>query len=746
MNIYRYTFFALLAALTACADNDFAGPTNTEGDGSIEFSVIPEGWQGIDDSEASRATVILNSDFSAFRVAAVTEDNATHARTMLMKYQRVEKSGSEWTYTPIKYWPSTSQYTTSFYAYAGKYTRLEPISSESPWEKAVVVMPEKSEDQMDFLVARYTANDKGTVQLRFEHALTAVKIKTVNVQRPILSIELTGMYDAGDFNFYTWKWENQRSSVWSGGVNVLKDFTYTFIGSELEGNSDSSGTYIKDGNNSEIYLMMIPQDLSAAGRDAHLRVLFDNGTVVEHKLTQNWQPGQVVTYVIDYETNASCQWLDDSNSYLISPLAKNNNTSKNIYAIPISSRINTFWENEGETKQKPLVAGAEYVAEVIWQDSQQRQIYFTDKTGADNKDTYTATVADDNEHVYFKLANPTFTGTANVVVGVRLKNESTYLWSWHLWLTNYYPTPSTASTPITACRIAVQNGNIERYEDPTGAPRAVWSGPNLNGRYLMDRNLGSFAAPKTGEGSYTENEFYSTFGMYYQYGRKDPFPPNRTIYKIDGTELGTISEDNASLITSENLTSADGTSWPLVETVKYPLQFVTSTSTQKYPLRGNWNNPTWWDINKHNGKSFYDPCPPGWQIPPQGIFDIVYPGHTYTTGAFYTGTVATDNHEILKVEGTDNVIGLRLGMNSDNSLKTDMLRWGVRWGDSGAWTTDYKNNSFLWYSKDYMIFNYIYNYYDTETGQIINEGQYLIDVNKKVQYGFHGAPIRAIHR
>ena len=608
-----------------------------------------------------------------------------------------------------------------------------------------MVIDDKPEEQCDFLVARYTANDLGTVQLHFEHALTAVKIKTVNVKRPILSIELTGMYDAGDFNFHTWQWENQRSSVWKDGKNVLKDFKYNFIGSELEGNSGSSGTYIKDGNNSEIYLMMIPQDLGATGRDAHLRVLFDNGTVVEQKLTQNWQKGQVVTYVIDYETNASCQWLDDSNSYLISPLAENNNTTKNIYAIPISTRINTFWENEGEPKGKPLVSGTKYVAEVIWQDSPTRQIYFTDKAGTAQTDTYSGTVASDNEHVYFKLANTAFTGTANVVVGVRKSTESTYLWSWHLWITDYYPTPSTASKPSTACRIAVQNGNIERYEDPNGAPSAVWSGTNLTGRYLMDRNLGSFAAPKTGVGSYTENEFFSTFGMYYQYGRKDPFPPNRTLYKIDGSVLGTITESDASLITSENLTSADGTTWPLVETVKYPLQFVTSSSTQKYPLKANWNNPTWWDLSKHNGKSFYDPCPPGWQIPPQGIFDIVYPNHTYTPGMFYTGTEATANYEILKID-TDNVIGLRLGMNSNNSLKTDLLRWGVRWGDTGAWTPENKNTSFLWYNNYYMIFNYIYNFYDTVTGQIVNEGQYLIDVNKKVQYGFHGAPIRAIHR
>lgn len=743
MNIYRYIFFALLAALTACSDNDFAGPTTTEGDGSIEFSVIPEGWKGIDDSEASRATVMLNNNFSRFRVAAVTEDNATHARSMLMKDQLVEKSGSNWTYTPIKYWPSPQQYTTSFYAYAGLFKDIVSISSDAPWEKAIVAIPDKPEGQKDFLVARYTANDLGTVQLHFEHALTAVKIKTVNVKRPILSIELTGMYDAGDFNFHTWQWENQRSSVWKDGKNVLKDFKYNFIGSELEGNSGSSGTYIKDGNNSEIYLMMIPQDLGAAGRDAHLCVLFDNGTVVEQKLTQNWQKGQVVTYVIDYETNASCQWLDDSNSYLISPLAENNNTTKNIYAIPISTRINTFWQNEGGVK--PLVSGTEYVAEVIWQDSPTRQIYFTDKTGTPGTDTYSGTVASDNEHVYFKLANTAFTGTANVVVGVRKSNESTYLWSWHLWITDYYPTPSTASKPSMASRIAVRNGNIERYEDPEGAPSAVWSGPNLTGRYLMDRNLGSFAAPKTGVGSYTENEFFSTFGMYYQYGRKDPFPPNRPLYKIDGSVLGTITESDASLITSENLTSADGKSWPLVETVKYPLQFVTSSSTRKYPLIGNWNNPTWWDLSKHNGKSFYDPCPPGWQIPPQGIFDIVYPNHTYTPGMFYTGTEATANYEILKID-TDNVIGLRLGMNSNNSLKTDLLRWGVRWGDSGKWTTENKYTSFLWYNNYYMIFNYIYNFYDTANGQIVNEGQYLIDVNKMVQYGFHGAPIRAIHR
>ena len=729
----------IVLVATSCADKDFHNINTPDADGSaIEFAAMPEGWNGIGGDDASRASVVSNGNFLRFRTTAIVEDKTSHAKSLLMKYQLVEYSGGKWSYSPTKYWPSLSQYTTSFYAYGGTFKSISTLASDSPWEKATVVIPVSPEEQKDFLVARYTASDGNKVQMNFEHALTAVKIKTVNVKRPILSIEISGVYDAGDFNFHTWKWEKQRNSTWIGGKDYFKEFKYTFIGSELEGNSNSSGTYIKDANSSEIYLMMIPQDLSASGRNASIRVLFDNGTVIEQKLTQNWEKGKTVTYVIDYESNASCQWLDDSNCYLINPVAENNNTSKNIFAIPISSRINTFWKNEASTT--PLTSGTDYVAEVIWQDSSSRQIYFTDNTGTPETDTYSARVASDNEHIYFKLANAAFSGTANVVVGVRLASQNTYLWSWHLWLTDYYPTPSASRIYNSACRIGVQNGTIERYEDPTNNPSAVWSGSSLSGRYIMDRNLGSPKAPKCDGSGYTDNDFYSTFGMYYQYGRKDPFPPNCTIYTIDGSVLGTITEDDVSLITG----TLSGESVSVVDMVKYPMQFVTSNSTGVYRLGANWNNPRWWDASKHSGKSFYDPCPPGWQIPPQGIFNIFSPNHKYTSTAFYTGTVDTENHTILKID--DNVIGLRLGANANNSLKTDMLRWGVRWGDTGKWTTQYKFNSFLWYNSNYKIFNYIYNYFDLSTGTIPNPDEYLLDLNKTVQYGFHGAPIRAIHK
>lgn len=726
------SIFALIVA-TSCSDESFDG--NVEYNERIDFAVASsDDWQVIDNNKTTRASVTTNENFSRFRVAAIAEDKTTKERTMLMKYQLVEKqSNGTWTYTPTKYWPSTQQYSTSFYAYAGKFKRIEQIiGDDAPWEKAVVVMSDTAENQQDFIVARYTANDCNKVNLKFDHALTAIKIKTVNIKRPILSIELTGVYDAGEFNFKTWEWENQRYS------DVSKGFNYNFIGSELEGKSDSNGIYIKDGNSSEIYLLMIPQDLSASGRNAHLRVLFDNGTVVEQKLAQNWQKGEVYTYVIDYQSNSSCQWLDDSNCYLINPLSENNNTTKNVFAIPISTRINTFWVNEGTPREKPLVDGIEYVAEVIWQDSPQRQIWFTDKTGSASYNTYDATVTSDNEYVYFKLATPNFTGTSNVVVGVKKKGEETYLWSWHLWLSDYYPTPSSASKPENACRIQVRNGYIERYEDPNNpdGTHVSWNSSDNIGRYFMDRIIGAKAAPKPGEYTYTNEDYKASFGMYYQYGRKDPFPPNGTLYKIDGSVLGSITDDNSDLITSGNLHSYDGNTWPLVETVQNPMQFVTSDySSNNYPLGANWNNPSWWKLSDHGNKSFYDPCPPGWQLPQQGLFDIVCPKHDYVSDSFFSNSLTDGSCELLQIG--EKIIGMRLGMSKDNSLKVDMLSCNIRSAYNGRWV-DY-NNTFLWYNSDYKVFNYIYSFQD-------HTDEYIIWVNKKLYDSFNAGCIRAFHK
>ncbi len=180
-----------------------------------------------------------------------------------------------------------------------------------------------------------------------------------------------------------------------------------------------------------------------------------------------------------------------------------------------------------------ILPSTEWVAEVIWQDRPQRLINFCDYLGAltNNGDYYESagamwlpvTLSELNNYkatflykggtAFSELdprafkdplndRNPTrssiffkTTGAeGNVIVGIRKKSEGDkpleqreYLWSWHLWITEY--NPALTLTPGT-----------------------------------MDRNIGAMSPDDP--------------GFYYQFNRKDPFPHwNATVYDINGNEL-----------------------------------------------------------------------------------------------------------------------------------------------------------------------------------------------------------------
>ena len=765
MNIYRYTFFALLAALTACSDNDFAGPTTSD---EISFSVSStSSWQDISNNAAegnavhsrsnipgtdysihsiiepstaadSRAAEIDNTVLQekGFNVTAVVKENTPGgASTLLMNDTKINHSGGSWTYSPVKYWPNVAQYTTTFYAYRLDDFKSKSTESDGCTPILTYTVPTDPTQQKDLIAAKYDKNDRGKVDFKLSHLLTAVKIKTRNIDRPILRIEFTGIYDSGDFHLSTMSWSNVRPS----GYNLSGEFKYSFVGSEWIGKptSGSTETYVTDADGKEIYFMMIPQNL--ADTNARVRILFENGTIIESPLKENWEAGKTVTYVVSYDS-VTCQWLDDSNSYIISPIDKNNKTV-NLFAIPISFRINTFWQNEGGGV-KPLDGGTSYVAEVIWQDSPSRVIYFTDATGSTSTNTYAATIADgggDNEYVYFKLATPNFTGTSNVVVGVRKSGESTYLWSWHLWITDYYPLPEDKAYTLTsAARIAVPNGSIERYDDAINSPNNPWA--NMPNKYLMDRNIGA-KGPSIGT---NRDTYLASFGMYYQFGRKDPFPPNGKLYKMesDGSikELGELTDDTANLILTNKLTHNVNTDWPLVDTVKYPMDFVAGDG-QEYDSP-NWRNPAWYEPGNNGKKSFYDPCPPGWRIPYNRIFDVFSPGQTYLvdTNFFYSILAPNENANLAcELKDADNkVLGMRFYISTtDKSLTTDYLYWDSRFPDNALYISNPNaHNSFIWRSDYHRIFQF---------WDIFGKGYYYVDLDNQANRSCYGAQVRAIH-
>jgi hypothetical protein len=145
--------------------------------------------------------------------------------------------------------------------------------------------------------------------------------------------------------------------------------------------------------------------------------------------------------------------------------------------------------------------------------------------------------------------------TGNAVVAVQ-NSSGENLYSWHIWVTDYNPDD-----------LATQKSN--------------------NGFIFMDRNLGAGSAVATDAASY---------GLYYQWGRKDPFVP--AMFPSD-FYADTIN-------TSVNY---------LDSAMRHPMAFyaVPLTSATYDWIGAGQNNSMWNTMD--GGKGPYDPCPFGWRVP-----------------------------------------------------------------------------------------------------------------------------------
>ncbi len=337
--------------------------------------------------------------------------------------------------------------------------------------------------------------------------------------------------------------------------------------------------------------------------------------------------------------------LTEANSYIINPLG---GSYQSVYHLPVSNRVNHFWDTVKGDANGKITADTEWIAEVIWQDVQGRQlIEFCDKNGnvavptmdGGNYDVSKAPYIYEGKglgHLYFK---PKAGVEGNVLIGVKFKKDADkynqYLWSWHLWITDYNPDEVKDKEWGEDYRYSVTGGEVHRYDDADS--RTTWS-ETYKGKWIMDRNLGALEESFTGFG----DDFYRVMGMFYQWGRKDPFPRytyinasalwNSTahLYDILGNALyGRLAYNGLSSATKDYTFDRTSSGKATIEnSIQMPHVFAGfngSWSSNDYP--GNiWNNPQAYKtaIEEEKGhavtKSLFDPCPPGWQVPENGTW------------------------------------------------------------------------------------------------------------------------------
>ncbi|MCE8595764.1 hypothetical protein K0F38_18485 [Bacteroides fragilis] len=230
------------------------------------------------------------------------------------------------------------------------------------------------------------------------------------------------------------------------------------------------------------------------------------------------------------------------NSYIVSP--------GNIVTIPVAN-VYKIWAWK---YAKPIPDQLEVIPEIIWMDTPDliSTVSLMSSPTTDNKD-------------HAKINVLTKKGRqGNALIGMKMTGDSTYRWSWHIWVTDEQPK-------------TIKMGEI----------------------LTMDRNLGALVSSFTDDANQLN-------GLLYQWGRKDPFPSSIIWMNREPTlynKTGTTSIIKASVTQEYNLIAA----------IQNPTTFYFNTNPPKdwyTNVEGKQNDELWSEV-----KTIYDPCPEGWKIP-----------------------------------------------------------------------------------------------------------------------------------
>jgi hypothetical protein len=155
---------------------------------------------------------------------------------------------------------------------------------------------------------------------------------------------------------------------------------------------------------------------------------------------------------------------------------------------------------------------------------------------------------------------------------VALKAGGAILWSWHIWVTDY-----DLSLPV--------------------------SQKSHNGTEFMTRNLGAIVETPGAAG---------TLGLFYQWGRKDPFPGASATTANTNTLKPIVDASGApTAIEFRNVTANSN----FDNAVANPMTFYCSAEFPWFSWYGleETNNSLW--VDAEGNKTAYDPCPQGWRVP-----------------------------------------------------------------------------------------------------------------------------------
>ena len=169
----------------------------------------------------------------------------------------------------------------------------------------------------------------------------------------------------------------------------------------------------------------------------------------------------------------------------------------------------------------------------------------------------------------------------NAIVGA-YDADGVLLWSWHVWVADYNPD--------------AEGGSVD-----------------FNGYTMMSRNLGALDNDTS-----SSDKILASYGLYYQWGRKDPFIGPDTYQASQGASATMYSGTGGRVYLKTVESSAEtGTAEYAVQN---PVTFIHGTSKSGYDWRWSEDAGSWSPDDNVGSKRVNDPCPYGWRVAPSAAF------------------------------------------------------------------------------------------------------------------------------
>lgn len=169
----------------------------------------------------------------------------------------------------------------------------------------------------------------------------------------------------------------------------------------------------------------------------------------------------------------------------------------------------------------------------------------------------------------------------NALIGGYDVNDN-LVWSWHIWVTNEDPRQSAVS---------------------------------LNGYTMMNINLGAFT---NSNGEADTKKIHDSYGLYYQWGRKDPLPGPYTWDFYNNADYPIVDNvGERTYIEYVDSTADTGTTeW----CISNPMSIILGRKDNSYNWLYSSTDDTLWN---ESAKSQNDPCPAGWMVPSSALYETL---------------------------------------------------------------------------------------------------------------------------